>query len=153
LPVSRELALLCLLGYAASSFLLTLATQSMQIAILSGLLDALLLVVISYALLLIWRLPQRWLQTTTALSGTGIIFSAAAIPLSYLLANISANNPLALLLFLFVISLLVWNIGVMAHIMRHALSSSFAMGVLVAMFYVWVITATINKLFPPQTLS
>ncbi len=153
MPASRELAVLCLLGYAASSFLLALATQSTQVAILSGLLDALLLAAISYALLLIWRLPQRWLQTTTALSGTGIIFSVAAMPLSYLLANTGNNNPLALLLFLSVIFLLVWNIAVMAHIMRHALSSSFAMGVLVAMFYVWVITATINNLFPPQSFS
>ncbi len=130
-----------------------LSTQSVDIAVVSGLIDAVLLASLCYLVLFFWRLPERWLQATTALFGTGIIFSIAAIPLTYGLANISNTNPLALLLLIFTISLLVWNIGVMAHIMRHALSSSFALGVLAALFYVWVIMATINGLFPqPDTL-
>ena len=154
LPVSRELLVLCLLAYAFGSFLLALSTQPPQIAMLSGLIETALLAAITYTFLVIWRLPERWIQTTIALSGTGIIFSVAGIPISYLLAYVGSKDPLAPLLFLFVISLLVWNIGVMAHIMRHALSSSFALGVFAALFYVWVITATITSLFPqPGTLS
>ncbi len=148
LPVSRDLLVLCLFAYGLSSFLLALSTQPIQIAILSGLIDAVLLAAISYAVLRLWRLPERWWQLTTALSGTGVIFSIVAIPLSYLLALSGNHHPLVLLLFLFVISLLVWNIGVMAHIIRHALSSSFALGVFVSLIYVWVITATINSLNP-----
>ncbi len=154
IPVSRELLVMCLLVYALGSFLLALTTQPPQIAMLSGLIETTLLAAITYTFLLIWRLPERWIQTTIAISGTGIIFSIAGIPISYLLAYVGSEDPLALLLFLFVISLLVWNIGVMAHIMRHALSSSFALGVFAALIYVWVITATITSLFPqPGTLS
>jgi len=151
LPVSRELLALCLSAYAFSSFLLTLSTQPVATAIFSGLIDAALLAVISHGMLWLWRLPERWWQLTTALSGTGVLFSLAAIPLSYLLAFSGNDHPLNLLLVLLVISLLVWNIGVMAHIMRHALSSSFAMGVFIALIYVWVITATINSLLPANT--
>jgi hypothetical protein len=153
LPASRDLLVLTLLAYAFSSFLLSLATQAVELAALSGLLDAVLLASITHIVLTLWRLPERWLQTTTALVGTGIIFSLLALPFSWLLANSTDSDPLALLLFLFVISLLLWNIAVMAHIIRHALSSSFALAVLVALFYVWVITAVITSLFPPQSLS
>ena len=153
LPVSREFLTLCVFGYGLSSFLLSLSTQPLQIALLSGLIDATLLVVISYALLLLWRFPERSLQTSIALSGTGIVFNLAAIPVFYLLSYIGNDAPLALLLFLFVISLVVWNIGVMAHIMRHALSSSFALGVLVALTYVLLINATITSLLPQQSIT
>jgi hypothetical protein len=154
LPVSRELLIMCLLVYAFSSFLLALLTQPPQIAMLSGLIETVLLAAITYGFLLIWRLPERWIQATIAIFGTGIIFSVGTIPLSYLFVYIGNKNPLALLLYIFVISLWVWNIGVMAHIMRHALSSSFALGVLVAVLYVWVIIDTITSLFPqPGTLS
>ena len=153
LPVSRELLALSLTGYGFSSFLLALSTQNVDIAVLTGLIDAALLAGISQIVMACWRLSERWAQTAAALSGTGTIFSILALPFSYLLANSSNTDPWILYLFLFVISLLVWNIAVMAHIMRHALSSSFALGVLVDLFYVWVITATITSLFPPQNIS
>lgn len=144
--------MLCLSAYGLSSFLLTLSTQPLQIALLSGLIDATLLVLISYVFLSLWRFPERSLQTSIALSGTGTIFNVGAIPVFYLLGYIGNDAPLALLLFLFVISLVVWNIGVMAHIMRHALSSSFALGVLVALIYVLLINATITSLLPQQSI-
>ena len=154
LPASRELLSLCLFGYAISSFLLALSTRSADIAVASGIIDTVLLAVLCYFLLLVWRKTERWVQATTALFGSGILFSIAAMPLSYWLTHIGNNDPLALLLFALVISLLVWNIAVMAHIMRHALSCSFALGVLTALFYVWVITTTITGLFPqPAGLS
>lgn len=152
LPVSREFLVLCLLAYGLSGFLLTMVTQPIQIALLSGLIDTTLLVVISYIFLRLWRFPERVLQTSIALSGTGILFNVGAIPVFFLLGYIGNDTPLALLLFLFVMSLVVWNIGVMAHIMRHALSSSFAMGVLVALIYVLLINAVINSLLPQQSI-
>jgi cellulose synthase/poly-beta-1,6-N-acetylglucosamine synthase-like glycosyltransferase len=152
LPVSGELVFLSLLVYGLSSFVLALSSQPADIAVLSGLIDTVLLAGISYLLLSLWRQSERWLQTTLALSGTGVLFSIAALPFSYMFANSNETDPLVFLLFLFFISLLIWNITVMAHIMRHALSSSFALGVLVALFYVWMITSTITSLFPPQNL-
>jgi len=147
-PASHELLILSLVAYAVGSFLLALTTQTVAVALFSGVIDMGMLAGLCYLLLVLWRYPDRWLQATTALSGTGLIFSIAAIPLSVLLAGMSRNDPMTLVIFLFVISLLVWNIGVIAHIMKHALSSSFALGVLAALFYIWVITAAITTLFP-----
>ena len=151
-PMSREFLSLSLLVYGLASFILALPSQPVGIALLSGLIDTFLLAVLCYFLLYSWRKPERWVQATTALSGTGIIFSAAAIPLFYLLAYIGAEEPVALWLFLLVAILLFWNVAVMAHIMKNALSSSFAVGVLAALFYIGVSTVSINSLIPQQNI-
>ena len=152
LPMSRDILVLTLLVYGFASFLLALPTQSIEIAILSGLIDILLLIILCYILLYLWRKPERWQQATMALSGTGIVFSSAAIPLFFLQANIDQDDPLSLWLLLLVISLLSWNIAVMAHIIRNTLSSSFATGLLASLFYIWVSTVTITSLIPqPST--
>jgi hypothetical protein len=153
LPASRELLVLSLAGYSIGSFLLAISSQSADVAALSGIIDAGLLATITYLLLTLFRLPERWLQTTSALFGTGIIFSLFALPFSHMLASTADTDPFFLVLLLVIISLLLWNISVMAHIMRHALSSSFALGVFMALIYVWVITAAITTMFPPQNLS
>lgn len=149
LPATGELLVICMLGYSVSSYFLVLTTQKPDIAILSALVDMCMLVFLTYIVLQFWRLPERWHQVTTALTGTGIIFNLIATPLSFLLAHMNKGDPLLLLVFLFVISLLVWNIAVMAHIMRHALNSSFGLGVLVALLYVWVSTFIISSFQTP----
>lgn len=153
LPASPELLSLCLLGYGFSSFLLAVTSQEPDIAIATALIDTLLLALLCYVLLLLRRLPGRWLQATTALSGIGIIFSLAAVPMSFWLANIERDNALLLPVFLIVILLLVWNIAVMAHIMRHALSTSFTLGLLAALSFVWIITATISTVLPQSPIT
>jgi hypothetical protein len=151
-PISREFLSLCLIVYGLASFILALPSQPAEIAVLSGLIDTFLLAVLYYFLLYSWRKSERWMQTIIALSGTGIIFSVAAIPLFYLLDYIGPEDPVALWLFLLVAILLVWNVSVMAHIMRHALSSSFAVGVIAALFYIGVSTVSINSLVPQQNI-
>jgi hypothetical protein len=153
LPASIELLVLSFAAYSISSFLLALTSQPADVAALSGIIDAGLLAAITYFLLTLFRLPERWLQTTSALFGTGIIFSLLALPFSHMLASTTDTDPFFLAILLVIISLLLWNISVMAHIMRHALSSSFALGVFMALIYIWVITAAITTLFPPQNLS
>jgi len=49
-----------------------------------------------------------------------------------------------------VLCLVVWNVAVMAHILRHALSASFPMGVLLAMGYIWLITMGMTAILPGQ---
>ena len=151
-PMSREFLILSLFVYSLASFILALSGQPVEIALLSGLIDSFLLAVLCYFLLYSWRKPERWVQATTALTCTGVIFSVAAIPLFYLLAYIGQEEPVALWLFLLVAILLIWNVAVMAHIMRHALSSSFAVGVIAALFYIGVSTVSINSLVPQQNI-
>ena len=44
-----------------------------------------------------------------------------------------------------------WSIAVIAHILRHALSSSYAVGVLLALLYAIVSWNLGTLLFPPAT--
>lgn len=69
--------------------------------------------------------PARWLQSYTALLGAGALFGL--ISLAYRgLASLFGAGWLAELLDL---SLFVWSLAVMGHILRHALEIPLAMGV------------------------
>ncbi len=145
LPVSTELLAVCLLVYTISSFLLALISQTMIDALIAGIVEVLLVVTMTYILLKFINVPERWLQTTTAFSGTGAIFSFIAMPLFFWIdfgsQLKSAGQPVA---YIMIVLLVIWNIAVMAHIFRHALSTSFTAGVFVSLFYVGVISSTIS---------
>lgn len=150
LPGSGAFFCMCAAAYALSSFILTLAYQDIQKSALVAFIDAGLTILITYLLLLAIRKPQRNLQTGTALLGTGTIFSLLAMPLYYLLAvpaiGQSGNPVLTFLVWI----LIVWNIAVMAHILKHALTVSYPMGVLVALMYIIIVSGTIINIAPEQ---
>jgi len=150
LPGSGVFFGMCAAAYAMSSFILTLAYQNLQKSVMVAFIDAGLTVLITYLLLLALHKPERNLQTCTALLGTGTIFSLLATPVYYLLAvpaiGQSANPVLSLLVWV----LIVWNIAVMAHILKHALTVSFPMGVLVALMYIIIVSGTIINIAPEQ---
>lgn len=92
-------------------------------------------------LVLSWRRrTERYMQTTSALLGTGIAFSLLLLPLaSWALAGglLNVENPVpdpqqALFAWL-ILGLVVWKVSVTAHIWRHALDWPLAGGVLVAL--------------------
>ena len=147
-PPLTELLLLCLLAYAGSCYFLSVTTQSAIIALFSALVNTASLSFLTYMLVALWRVPERWLQVTTALAGTGVIFNLLALPLYLLLANLPEGHSFLLLVFLLVIILVVWNISVMAHIMRHALEASFAFGILLSLLYVLLITYILSHFQP-----
>ncbi|NKB38295.1 MAG: hypothetical protein GKR93_14215 [Gammaproteobacteria bacterium] len=148
LPASKELWFVTLLSYLTSSIILTLTTQAVETSLISGILDTTILATLTLATLRFKGVSERWLQVTSALYGTGFLFGIAAIPLSYLLSTLPQESPVVFLVFLFVISLMLWNIGVMAHILKHALSSTMLLGVMLALSYVCVITMIVTSLFP-----
>ena len=120
-------------------------------ALIAGIVEVLLVATMTYILLKIINVPERWLQTTTAFSGTGAIFSFIAIPLFFWIdpgsqLN-SAGQPVA---YIIIVLLVIWNIAVMAHIFRHALSTSFTAGVFVSLFYIWIISNAISIVSTPK---
>jgi hypothetical protein len=145
-PYSRELFGLTLAGYMLACVALNLVSYPLQPALTAGVVEGILLVAVTWALLGLRRLPQRWLQTATALAGVGTLFTLLAIPLFLWLsagqAAAGRGGPAAIL----ILMLIVWNIAVMAHVLRHALSGPFALGVLLALGYVILITALVTPL-------
>lgn len=150
LPVSGVFFCLCAATYAISSLLLTLTYQDLRSSLLAAFMDAGLTILITCLILFVIRRPERILQTGTALLGTGTIFSLLAMPVYSLLAlPVLAQSGSPVLSFL-VWVLIIWNIAVMAHILRHALTVSYPMAVLLALVYVIVVSAAIVNVVPEQ---
>jgi len=153
LPAAAAFFFLSLILYSLASAALALPVRNVPGALLDGALETTLLLAITWGLLRLRGVPARFRQTGAALTGTGFLFTTVALPLLYLRTEYG-SEPLAILVIgLLVISLVVWNVAVMAHILRHALSASFPMGVLLAMGYIWLITTAMTLLTPAQAAA
>lgn len=112
-------------------------------------LDTLLLGMLAHISLL-WRGKRlRFPQTFSALAGSGALLSLCSWPVLLMLLRLPENDPRAALPSLLLVVGLIWSIVVIAHILRHALSSSYAAGLLLALLYVIISWNLSGLLFPP----
>jgi len=152
LPASIEFLVICLLSYTTASILLAIPTLTIINAVIAGCIETALIMLITYLLLLLKSNKERWLQTTTALSGTGAMFGILALPLFYWVAYTANAKSDQASVNLLVILLVIWNIAVMAHILRHALTVSFTTGVLVSLVYLYSVIYIIAIVTPQQAI-
>jgi len=148
IPAAPELFWVILLCYGLISAILSYPTQTIYIAVLTGLIESAMLLLITWIFLYLRSLPARWLQTCTALAGTGVIFSLMAFPLFYFRVYAQAGPALQALTSLLIICLILWNISVMTHILKNALSSSYMLGVMGSLTYIALITYTLQLVLP-----
>jgi hypothetical protein len=149
LPASRELLGLSMASYMLASFLLSLPGYPLVAAGQLALMDASLVVVFAATTLYLTGKMARLTQTLTALSGTGTLLGLIALPVIQLLASgqQEAGQP-SLLAGVLWLLLFGWNLLVVAHIMRHALSVNFPVATGIAILYTLVAMQIINALFP-----
>lgn len=148
LPVSTLLLGIMLVAHTVSSTLLSVVTLDVWKAIMAGIVDTLLVAALTGSLLYLHRLKSRIVQTLTAMTGTGAIITLAAIPLFTWLKGAEAagsGSPIAALL---VLGLIAWSLGVSGHILRHALSVPYILGILIAFAFFWISHTVFNSLFP-----
>ena len=129
LPASSVLLILSLGVYALVSMMLSLFQLSIPLAILSALLDTSLLILLTSSLLATVHYSARINQTLTALAGTNSILGILSIPLLFWLKQLQLQPSEIALPELLLLGLIVWNIVVYAHILRHALEVPFFIGV------------------------
>lgn len=153
LPRSNELLIVCLFIYSVINTVFFLLSESFMDAVLAGVIESFLLVLITVAVLKINNTSQRWVQTVTALSGTGCLMALLALPVYYgiTLDNLAVTYHAALLTLY--IALAMWNISIMGHILRHAMDSVFGFGIVIAFVYIIMSAMTIALLLPEQTIS
>lgn len=154
LPAATAFLIFTAALYLLAGAALALVYQSLPVALLSALLETALLLAVTWVLLAAFGLRSRFIQTATALTGSGLLFTLFSLPL-FLLRPWEAEgggSPFLVLVSLALLFLLGWNIAVIGHILRHALSTRFAAGILLAVGYVWFITATLSFLIP-ETLT
>jgi hypothetical protein len=150
LPASAAFLGIVTAMYLATGFILVLSGDVAGSALLTSLLDTVLMLLVTYGLLILRNHPQRWLQTSTALAGTGVIFNLIATPLLFNQGWSGLTDAAQVLVSILVLILFIWNIAVIAYIYSHALSLSFPAGVLVAISYVWLAINLINMMLPQQ---
>ncbi len=98
---------------------------------INALIQAALALAVVYGLLSIRGLSNRFVQTASALFGTSILFSLAALPTIHALLEPTPPSW-ALTLWLAVV---IWSIAVLTHILRHAMNVSRPIAVVLALGY------------------
>ena len=127
-----------------------LADVALVVGGTASVLGVVMLLLITWLFLFLRSVPERWLQTSTALAGTGIIFSLLAFPLFYMRVFVQGGPTMQAFIGMLIIFLVLWNIAVMTHILKNALSSSYVLGVLGSLTYIAMITFTLQVIVPAQ---
>jgi len=144
LPLSRELLAVCLLLYTIINILLALTTTTPPKAIASGVLETVLISIITIIILRLNRHPERWVQTLTALTGTGCILGILALPLFAGSLLFDAGELLQAFLVILYLTLIIWSLAIMGHILRYALDTTMGVGVLFAIIYILITSLLIG---------
>lgn len=134
--------------YMAVGIPLSLIGLPLHTALMQVVVDAGLLLGFCY-LVLNWRgLNHRLPQTLTALAGTGIVFTVLALPAMVSLDTLQKEGGDVGIPSLLLLVLIVWNLVVIAQIMRQALEARLAVGVALALGYMGLSMAIMSLLFP-----
>ena len=143
-PASRILMFLTVSIYFLLTLSVILIDNSFAKAVSTVLVGLVMMVGFAQAGLWVRSFMNRSLQTITALAGTGIVFNVISLPLIMLASSYPAEQlmfPRYLLLLL-----LFWNITVIGHILRNALSVPFWAGIGISVLYVFTYLRVIRVL-------
>jgi hypothetical protein len=148
LPASRVLLGYALGFYLLFAWLLAIPAYGQVRALLVALLDTAVLIAFLQALLYLLGRSARILQTLIAMAGAGSLLGLLALPLVLWGQPSQAEEPVGGLLLYAWLLLLVWNLVVAGHILRHALSTSLGIGIGVALLYALFSMQLVAALFP-----
>jgi hypothetical protein len=149
LPASSFLLGLAVLAYLVTGAIVAAVQWPLSLAIPAALLDTLFLALMSRVLLWARMLSGRFVQTLTALAGCGAVMTVIALPLvlwQNLVGVTEANVP-TLPSWLLMIWM-VWNVVVVGHIIRHALSTVLPVGIGLAAVYAYITFQLMRILLP-----
>jgi hypothetical protein len=150
LPASSFLLGVSLVAYFVTGAAVAALQWPLSQAVLAAFLDTTFLTVLTRVLLWARMLSGRFVQTLTAMAGSGAVMTVIALPLvlwQTLVGVTDANAP-TLPSWLLMIWM-VWNIVVVGHILRHALSAVLAVGIGLAAIYAYI-TFELMRIFLPN---
>lgn len=145
LPTSNVLLALSLIVYGLSSIVVGLMSLTPMQALASGMVDVLIVSGLTFLLLWVRDLGARYIQTLTALAGSGAILAVFAAPVLWWQVQQPDVVPLASTMLM--MGLLTWNLVVVGHVLRHALTTKLFIGILIALVYLYVAISIISSLF------
>ena len=148
LPGSSFLMMASAGAYCVASMLGNLMVLSPGAAAVAAVLEVALVGAMTQLLLWIKELGARFQQTFTALMGSGAIVFIMALPISFV--QMQMGDQGAVLPSVMILVLIFWHLSVVGHILRHAMSAPFFVGVLLAVIYMYVSISVIQSLFVTQ---
>lgn len=145
LPSSNVLLALSLIAYGLGSIVVGLMSLTPALALGSGIADVLIVSGLTFLLLWVRDLGARFTQTLTALAGSGAILAVFAAPVLWW--QVRQPEVVPMVSTMLMMGLLTWNLAVVGHVLRHALSTKFFIGILIALVYLYVSISIISSLF------
>lgn len=134
--------MVALVNLLIGTLLATSTIKGVDMALLSTLLDICLLMVFTWTLLWFKSHPLRFVQTMTALLGSGAILALIAMPLQFTAVSAGAKpDSLAALALGILVFLIIWSMLVTAQILRYALDVG--MGLAVALSFTYITSSSI----------
>lgn len=149
-PPSRALLGLTLAASAATSALLAQATLPGSTALARAALELGLTAALLAMLLRLSGRAARFRQSFIAICGTGAILALFAWPLFNVVLGRSAGDDMVALAMLVLWGLYGWSVVVLGHILRHAMDTGLARGVLLALIYVLLIAGIGEWVIPTR---
>ena len=148
LPASTFLLAAALTVYGFAGLFLSLVNTTFFGALLMVMVDILLLIAFAYVILRVRVMTARFVQTLTALAGTGAILEFVAWPaLVWQQLSATADGGGVMIPSLLLWVWLFWSIAVVGHILRHALSTTFTAGALLSLLYTFISIGVVRALF------
>jgi hypothetical protein len=148
-PLSGTALAGAVLAYLSVDVIQARTASGWTVSLAMSITDALIMVLYSWLVLRVAGKPERFAQTLTALSGTGALLGLMGVPLMLQASRVQHSGDPGAALVVGWLMLLIWNITVQAHIFRHALSSRYGIGLLVAGLHTVVAIVLLNQFFPP----
>jgi hypothetical protein len=128
--------------------ILWLSLGTPRLAVVADLMDMALMLLFLRGGLYFLQLEPRFLQTATALLGTGAIMNLVTIPVHQVLTGAEKGGGQAMVGGALFLVLLGWQLAVTGHILRYALSIRLAGGIAIAVVYFLLITLLVQQLLP-----
>lgn len=144
-PASHFLMAVVLVLYTGLSIVISLIDSTLPQAIISVIVGLIMLIGFTLSGLWIKSYMNRAQQTITALAGSGILFNLLTWPLALLAARFPPEQYISLRMLFFLI--LLWQIAVIGHILRNALTIPLWAGIGISVLYVFTYIRVMGALF------
>lgn len=148
LPSSGTLLALVLFAHTLMGVMVAAVDLRFDQALAAGVIDTVLMCGLTTGLLMLRTLRERTVQTLTALAGAGCVIGFVAYPLSLWLHDAHRTNEPSPALALLLLAVLGWSLAVSAHVLRHALSAPYYVGLLISVAFYWISIRILSSVFP-----
>lgn len=152
LPTSRFLLNITMALYFFTGVLYGVYNKAFLISLAQVTMDIFIFIVFLKMILSLSNYSSRFIQTVTAIFGISAVFTMLGLPLMYLRDTL-LNDALLLLVSYLFLAIIIWNIVVIGHIFRHALSITLFVGVLMGLLYVFIANSIMAFMIPQQVVS